>query len=98
MSSLTEIQSDFKTGLLIWWQHQWRFFIFGVLPTTLLGMAMGKLGEMNNIAPEAVGIVVFMVNFILGIIASSLVYAYLIKKGFGRFRLAMVEKEDLGEE
>lgn len=83
---------DEKLALQVWWSISWRAipisFIAGSLIGTIVGAIMGFMGA----SVQSVQTPAMIMGALVGIYVNVQVIKYLMTKGFGDYRLAVVRK------
>ena len=86
-----EVMPTYENVLRVWWAYSWRWAGLGLVAFAvifvlhLLAIAV-KLDVVTLKKAEPV------LSFLISVLASQWVIRRLLTKGFGRFRLALVEK------
>ena len=87
-----EVEPTIGMGLKLWWAFTWRGAFFGILGAVLIGVVLGVVGAVIKLDPLVVGIASGVTGLIYGIYMMAWAVRRLMIKGFGRYRLVVVEK------
>ena len=87
-----EIPVTYEKVVRVWWAYIWRFLLLGgitnmvvVFPFQLMAHSIGLAPKMRDVGKMGIGLVI-------SIVAAQWVIHWLLTKGFGRYRLALIEK------
>ncbi len=85
-----EVAPTYDKIVQVWWAYYWRFFGLGFLIELPLGVLYVTMDQVLGIRPSQL-----MINgavIIIGTVVSQWVFHRLLTKGFGRYRLVLIEK------
>ncbi len=77
----------------VWWALMWRVLLFSVLVGFAIGVAVGIVASVMGENPASFAILVNLAGMLTFMVVSFFVCKKLLTKGFGRYRLAVVEKD-----
>lgn len=79
--------------LKVWWALTWRAVLFAILASMLVGLVIGILGSMMGESQENLQGPAAVSGGLVGLFVSVRVIRYLLTKGFGRYRLVVVDND-----
>jgi len=91
---MKEVEATFGKAAKAWWALTWRAVLLALLSAFLVGVVFGIFETVLNVDTHSGGIVAIngTAGAVVGVYVSIWVMRRLMTKGFGRFRLALVEK------
>jgi len=87
-----EVMPTYDNVLRVWWAYSWRWGAAGAVVAFAVMFAVQFLAIAAKMDIETVKKAEPVLGFIISVLASQWVIRRLLTKGFGRFRLALVEK------
>jgi len=87
-----EVEPTLGLGLKLWWASFWRIMPLVLIGSFVVGFIIGILGLILGVDNKALNIVAGIAGGVFGIYVSAFIFRRLMVKGFGRYRLAVVEK------
>ena len=79
-----------KLAIKVWWAQFWRMVPLAFLGGAVVGLVVGLVSELLGI--EVSSHVSGVLGGVVGIVVGLKVILYLMTKGFGEYRLAVVRK------
>jgi hypothetical protein len=86
------IVPDWKVAAQVWWALTWRMIIVLLPLSFLAGGIFGAVGALMGVPLVSVKYVANIIGLVLGISITIAVLHRLLTKGFGKYRLQVVEK------
>ena len=86
-----EVMPTYDNVLRVWWAYSWRWVAAGAVAFAVM-FAVQFLAIAAKIDIETIKKVEPALSFLISVLASQWVIRRLLTRGFGRFRLALVEK------
>ena len=88
-----EIVPTYGNVLRVWWAYSWRWLAFGVCAAALCGFLFAAIVQMAGLNADMSEKAGMAVTFIISLLAAPhWAIRRLLTKGFGHYRLALVEK------
>lgn len=88
-----ELESTMGLACRVWWAFTWRSVLLGLVCGALAGLVMGLITDILDFGKSpTLSMASSAAGLALGVCASIWVMRRLMVKGFGRFRLVVVEK------
>jgi hypothetical protein len=86
-----EVTPTYENVLRVWWAYSWRWVAVGAVAFAVM-FGLLFLCHLAKLDTEIITKAEPAISFAISVLASQWVIRRLLTKGFGRFRLAMVEK------
>lgn len=90
----TEIEVTWGHAVRIWWAMVWRAVLFGSILGFVLGFSIGIVGAMLGVGKESLSGVMTILVLLTGIPLGIWVLKIVLKKNFGKFRIAILASDD----
>ncbi len=86
-----EVVPTYENVLRVWWAYSWRWVALGIVAfAVMFGFQFLAIAAKMDV--ETIKKVEQAISFLISVLASQWVIHRILTKGFGRFRLALVEK------
>ncbi len=85
-----EVAPTYDKIVQLWWAYYWRFFGLGFLIEIVLSVIYITMDQVLGIKTSHLMITGAVI--IIGTVVSQWVFHRLLTKGFGRYRLVLIEK------
>ncbi|HTK84225.1 MAG TPA: hypothetical protein VL625_03990 [Patescibacteria group bacterium] len=85
-----EVAPTYDKIVQLWWAYYWRFFGLGFLIELVLSVIYLTMDQVLGIKTQHYMISIAVI--IIGTVVSQWVFHRLLTKGFGRYRLVLIEK------
>jgi hypothetical protein len=79
-------------ALKVWWAFIWRLALFGSLGGLVVGLVMALLARFAGLTPAGANMIGYPITIALYVYIGMRVAKYLMTKGFGPYRLAVVPR------
>lgn len=87
-----EVEPTLGLGLRLWWASFWRIMPIVIIGSFVIGFIIGVLGYVIGVDTKILNTFAGIMGGVFGIYISAIIFKRLMVKGFGRYRLAVVEK------
>lgn len=88
-----DVEPTIGIGLKLWWAFTWRGAFFGVLGAIAIGVVLGIVGALIKLDPVIVAMASGIIGLVYGIYMMAWAVRRVMIKGFGRYRLTVVEQD-----
>ncbi len=88
-----EVEVSWFLGLRLWWAWFWRTMLVVLFWAVIVGTLLGFVGYFMGVDSDIVSKISGLAGAGVAFYVMPLVFKRLISKGFGRYRLAVLEKE-----
>jgi hypothetical protein len=88
-----EVAATYDSVAKVWWAYSWRWLALGAVAFLLICFPLMFLSNLLHFNHEATGNLMTAITFLISFLAApQWVFHRLLTKGFGSYRIALVEK------
>jgi len=87
------VEPSFLLAVKVWWAWAWRSMLTVLALSMLAGFFFGIMGALMGIEQNTVSTIAGLTGFCIGLYFTVFFIKRLMVKGFGKYRLQVVEKE-----
>jgi hypothetical protein len=84
-----EVAPTYDKIVHLWWAYYWRFFGLGFLFNVVFAIVYVTMDQVLGIKMQEIAIKAAVI--VIGTVCSQWVFHRLLTRGFGRFRLVLIE-------